>query len=91
MEDSGFVDVMVGPGIDTFAGAGGEPNARAFEVFGYAFMATKPAQLTVIPPARVHIFYVLVDINDGTIFCLINAFLVFQVNFQDIGKSVPVV
>jgi hypothetical protein len=37
-----IVEIVVGPGIDTFGGAGGESNARAFEVFGYPFMATKP-------------------------------------------------
>ncbi len=42
IEDSGFVDVQIGPGIDTFGGAGGEPNARAFEVLGYPFSARKP-------------------------------------------------
>ena len=42
MEDSGFTDIEIGPGIDTFGGAGGEPNARAFDVKGYAFLARKP-------------------------------------------------
>jgi hypothetical protein len=42
IEDSGFVDVQIGPGIDTFGGAGGEANARAFEVLGYPFSARKP-------------------------------------------------
>jgi hypothetical protein len=42
LEDSGFVDVRIGPPIDTFCGAKGEPNARRFEVFGYAFIARKP-------------------------------------------------
>ena len=42
MEDSGFTDIEIGPPVDTFAGAGGEENARAFEVFGYAFRARKP-------------------------------------------------
>ena len=42
IEDSGFVDVRIGPAIDTFGGAKGEPNAREFEVFGYAFVARKP-------------------------------------------------
>ena len=35
----GFVDVRIGPPIDTFGGAGGESKARLFEVFGYAFLA----------------------------------------------------
>jgi hypothetical protein len=38
----GFVDVRIGPPIDTFGGAGGESKARLFEVFGYAFLAHKP-------------------------------------------------
>jgi hypothetical protein len=38
----GFVDVRIGPPIDTFGGAGGEGKARLFEVFGYAFLAHKP-------------------------------------------------
>ena len=42
LEDSGFTDVVIGPAVDTFAGAGGEGNARAFEVYGYAFLARKP-------------------------------------------------
>jgi hypothetical protein len=42
LEESGFVDVLVGGKCDTFGGAGGEDNARAFEVFGYSFMAMKP-------------------------------------------------
>ena len=43
LEDSGFVAVEIGPGVDTFAGAGGEDKARAYEVYGYAFLARKPA------------------------------------------------
>jgi hypothetical protein len=42
IEDSGFVDVRIGPPVDTFEGANGESNARAFEVYGYAFLARKP-------------------------------------------------
>ena len=42
MESSGFVDVRVGLPVDTFGGANGEPNARKFEVFGYAFLGRKP-------------------------------------------------
>jgi hypothetical protein len=42
LEDSGFIDIRIGPAVDTFGGAGGETNARAFEVFGYAFIARKP-------------------------------------------------
>ena len=42
MEDSGFVQIDIGPPVDTFGGAGGERKARLFEVFGYAFIAYKP-------------------------------------------------
>ncbi len=43
LNDVGFVDVTVGPAVDTFGGAGGERNARAYEVYGYAFLARRPA------------------------------------------------
>ncbi|MEO8162531.1 MAG: hypothetical protein ABI590_02010 [Ilumatobacteraceae bacterium] len=42
LEDSGFVDVQIGPAVDTFGGAIGEEKARSFEVYGYAFLARKP-------------------------------------------------
>lgn len=42
LEDSGFVDVQIGEGVDTFAGATGEANARTFDVFAYPFLARKP-------------------------------------------------
>ena len=42
LEDRGFVDVEIGDAVDTFGGATGEEKARAFEVFGYAFLARKP-------------------------------------------------
>ena len=42
LEDVGFVDVQVGTPADTFGGAGGERNARRFEVYGYPFLARKP-------------------------------------------------
>ncbi len=41
IEQAGFKDVVLGPPVDTFGGAGGEGNARTFEVFGYAFLARK--------------------------------------------------
>lgn len=41
LEDSGFVGVEVGPPVDTFGGSGGERNARAYDVFGFAFLARK--------------------------------------------------
>jgi hypothetical protein len=43
LEDVGFVDVRIGPPVDTFGGAGGEKKARQFEVYGYPFFARKPA------------------------------------------------
>jgi hypothetical protein len=42
LEDTGFVDVLIGEGVDTFGGAAGENKARAFEVYGYAFLSQKP-------------------------------------------------
>ena len=42
LEDTGFIDVKVGPAVDTFKGAGGEDKARLFAVFGYSFFAQKP-------------------------------------------------
>ena len=42
LEDTGFVDIQIGDAVDTFGGATGEEKARAFEVFGYAFLARKP-------------------------------------------------
>jgi hypothetical protein len=42
LQDSGFTDVVTGEPADTFSGANGEGKARAFEVYGYAFMATRP-------------------------------------------------
>ena len=42
LEESGFVNIEIGPSVDTFGGAGGESKARLFDVFGYAFLAHKP-------------------------------------------------
>ncbi len=42
LEDAGFVQFLIGEPIDTFGGAGGETNARTYEVFGYPFLAHKP-------------------------------------------------
>lgn len=42
LEQAGFVDVEIGPPVDTFDGAIGEEKARAFAVFGYAFRARNP-------------------------------------------------
>jgi hypothetical protein len=38
----GFLDIEIGPAVDTFGGAHGEANARTFEVYGHAFVARKP-------------------------------------------------
>ena len=42
LEDSGFADIRIGDPADTFGGAGGEANARAYEVLGYPFLARQP-------------------------------------------------
>ena len=42
LEDTGFVEVRIGEAVDTFGGATGEEKARAYEVYGYAFLAVKP-------------------------------------------------
>jgi hypothetical protein len=42
LEEIGFVDVRIGHPVDTFGGATGESNARAFDVSGHAFLARKP-------------------------------------------------
>ena len=39
LEDSGVAQVVIGPAVDTFGGATGEPQARSFQVYGYAFIA----------------------------------------------------
>jgi len=44
IESAGFVNVTVGPAVDTFEGAHGETNARAFGVYGHSFMAHKPGR-----------------------------------------------
>jgi hypothetical protein len=41
LEAAGFVDVEIGRPVDTFGGATGEEKARAFDVYGYAFLARK--------------------------------------------------
>ena len=43
LEEIGFVRIAIGDRCDTFGGALGEKNARAFEVYGYPFLAMKPA------------------------------------------------
>jgi hypothetical protein len=42
IEEAGFVDVRIGGKVDTFGGAEGEEKARAYEVYGYSFLARKP-------------------------------------------------
>ena len=49
LTETGFIDIQIGPPVDTFAGATGEANARTFEVYGYAFLACKP---TMTPTDR---------------------------------------
>jgi hypothetical protein len=42
LHDSGFTDVVIGEAVDTFGGAKGEDEARAFKVYGYTFMVRRP-------------------------------------------------
>jgi hypothetical protein len=35
LEQSGFIDVQIGPAVDTFGGAGGGIKARLFECFAH--------------------------------------------------------
>lgn len=42
MNPGSLTDVEIGAGVDTVGGAGGEEKARAFDVYGYAFVARKP-------------------------------------------------
>jgi hypothetical protein len=42
LEEIGFVDIRIGEPVDTFGGASGEEKARAYEVFGYSFLARNP-------------------------------------------------
>jgi hypothetical protein len=51
LTEIGFIDIEVGPPVDTFGGARGEANARTFEVYGYAFLAHKP-ELEASRPSR---------------------------------------
>lgn len=43
LEQTGFVDVEIGPPVDTFGGAPGEDKARTYDVHGYAFLAGLPS------------------------------------------------
>jgi len=42
LDEVGFVDVTIGEPIDTFRESEGEEKARAYEVFGYSFLARNP-------------------------------------------------
>jgi len=42
LDESGFQDMTIGPPVDTFGGAIGQEKARAYDVYGYAFLARKP-------------------------------------------------
>lgn len=42
LEEAGFTAVEIGSPADTFGGALGEEKARAYEVFGYPFLARNP-------------------------------------------------
>ena len=42
LEEAGFLGGRIGPPADPFGGASGERNARAYEVYGYAFLARRP-------------------------------------------------
>jgi hypothetical protein len=41
LEDSGFTQVRISEPFDTFAGAAGQENARAFDVYGFTFIAQR--------------------------------------------------
>ena len=43
LQDSGFTGITIGPGVDAFGGTAGEGRARAFDVYGYTFLAFKQA------------------------------------------------
>ena len=42
LTEIGFVDIEIGPPVDTFGDARGEANTRTFGVSGYAFLARRP-------------------------------------------------
>lgn len=44
LQAAGFVDVRIGPPVDTFGGASGEAKARTYDVYGYAFLARRPGE-----------------------------------------------
>ena len=43
LAETGFVDIKISKPYDTFGEARGEKNAKLFAVYGYTFMARKPA------------------------------------------------
>jgi hypothetical protein len=45
LEELRFVEVRIGPSVDTFRGAGGERKARQFDVYGYSFLARRPVRI----------------------------------------------
>jgi hypothetical protein len=42
LADTGFADIVIGEPVDTFGSATGEEKARAFDVYGYAFLSRRP-------------------------------------------------
>ena len=42
LTETGFVNVRISEPVDTFGESRGEDKARAFEVYGYTFVAQKP-------------------------------------------------
>jgi hypothetical protein len=46
LEDSGFTSVTIGPSVDNFRGTAGEEQARAFDGYGYTFLAFKAPHVT---------------------------------------------
>ena len=42
LEETGFTGVRIGDPVDTFGGAAGEGKARAYAVYGHAFLAHRP-------------------------------------------------
>jgi hypothetical protein len=51
LHDTGFTSVVTGDAADTFGAASGEANARAFDVYGYAFLADRPALSVTAAPS----------------------------------------
>jgi len=51
LHDCGFTSVVIGDEADTFGGAPGEASARAFDVYGYAFLAHRPGPSATTAPS----------------------------------------